>query len=82
MAAAITTTSVTLESQWLEVTLALKLKQQESPDSAQIITNLNLDHDTSTGQVQASFDFVDKIGANGEISSQITELYDLPVEGS
>lgn len=80
MASAVTTTSTTLESQWLEVTLALKLKQQENPDSVQIITNLNLDHDTSTGQVQANFAFTDQVAANGAINSLINEVYDLPTE--
>ncbi|NER02340.1 MAG: hypothetical protein F6K17_06695 [Okeania sp. SIO3C4] len=80
MATAITTTSTTLEGQFLEISLALKLKQQENPDSAQVITNLNLDHDTSTGQIQAEFSFTDQIGSSGEVLSVMNEIYDLPKE--
>ena len=80
MAAPITTVSTSLEGQWLEITTALRLKQRNTtsnPNGTNIISNLNLDHDTQTGTVSATFPFATNLSARGEPVSQITEIYDV-----
>ncbi|NEQ35242.1 MAG: hypothetical protein F6K40_02530 [Okeania sp. SIO3I5] len=79
MAAAITTTSATLEGQAIEVNTALMLKQRETAnaDKTAIVQNVNFDYDTSQGQIALAFQFGVEIDATGNAVPKIIEIYDV-----